>query len=65
MCLSVVYKDEVNEANLLARNIADVRIDEDRIVLTDLMGVRTVIDGSLERVDLMDNYIVIKGQRRD
>lgn len=60
MCLSVVYKNEVNDQNLLARNIADVKIEDGQIILTDLMGVRTVLDGRLERVDLMENYIVIK-----
>ena len=60
MCLSVVYKNEVNDQNLLARNIADVKIENGEIILTDLMGVRTVLSGSLERVDLMENYIVVK-----
>ncbi len=60
MCLSVVYKNEVNDQNLLARNIADVKIENGEIILTDLMGVRTVLSGSLERVDLMENYIIVK-----
>ena len=60
MCLSTVYKNEVNDANMLARNIADVRIENGKIVFTDLMGIRTVFDGTLEKVDLMDNYIIVK-----
>ena len=60
MCLSTVYRNEVNEANLLARNIADVRIENGKILFTDLMGIRTVFDGSLEKVDLMDNYIIVR-----
>ena len=60
MCLSVVYKNEANDQNLLARNIADVKIEDGQIILTDLMGVRTVLDGRLERVDLMENYIIVK-----
>lgn len=62
MCLSVVYKNEANDQNLLARNIADVKIEDGQIILTDLMGVRTVLDGRLERVDLMENYIIVKEQ---
>ena len=60
MCLSTVYKNEVSDANMLARNIADVRIENGKIMFTDLMGIRTVFDGTLEKVDLMDNYIIVK-----
>ena len=27
MCLSTVYKNEVNDANLLARNVADIKVE--------------------------------------
>ena len=60
MCLSTVYKNEVNDANMLAKNVADVRIENGQILFTDLMGIRTVFNGSLEKVDLMDTYIIVK-----
>ena len=60
MCLSTVYKNEVNDANMLAKNVADVRIENGRILFTDLMGIRTGFDGTLEKVDLMDNYIIVR-----
>ena len=60
MCLSTVYKNEVNDANMLAKNVADVRIENGQILFTDLMGIRTVFNGSLEKVDLMENYIIVK-----
>lgn len=59
MCLSNVYKGEVKEENLLARNVADVRVQDGRIILTDLMGIRREFDASIQQVDLMENYIVI------
>ena len=59
MCLSNVYKGEVKDENLLARNIADVRVQDGKIILTDLMGIRQEIDASIKKVDLMENYIVI------
>ena len=61
MCLSTVYKNEVSDANLLARNVADIKVENGRIIFTDLMGIRTVFDGSLEKVDLMDNYVIVRG----
>ena len=60
MCLSTVYKNEVSDANMLAKNVADVRIENGKILFTDLMGIRTVFDGTLEKVDLMDNYVIVK-----
>ena len=60
MCLSTVYKNEVNDANLLAKNVADIRMENGQIIFTDLMGIRTVFNGSLEKVDLMDNYVIVR-----
>lgn len=60
MCLSTVYKNEVSDANMLAKNIADIKVENGQIIFTDLMGIRTVFDGSLEKVDLMDNYVIVK-----
>ena len=61
MCLSTVYKNEVNDANLLAKNVADIRMENGQIIFTDLMGIRTVFDGTLEKIDLMDNYVIVRG----
>ena len=61
MCLSTVYRNEVNDANMLARNVADIRVENGQIIFTDLMGIRTVFDGSLEKIDLMDNYVIVRG----
>ena len=60
MCLSTVYRNEVNDANLLARNVADIKVDKGQIIFTDLMGIRTAFNGSLEKVDLMDNYVIVR-----
>ena len=59
MCLSNVYKDEVKDENLLARNIADIKVEGSKIILTDLMGIRKELDATIKIVDLMDNYVVL------
>ena len=61
MCLSTVYKNEVNDANMLAKNVADIKVDGGKIIFTDLMGIRTTFDGTLEKVDLMENYVIVRG----
>lgn len=60
MCLSTVYKNEINEANMLAKNVADIRVENGTIIFTDLMGIRYTFNGTLEKVDLMDNYVLVK-----
>lgn len=60
MCLSNVYRNEANDEQLLYRNIADVKVDGTKITLTDLMGIRNEIEGVIEKVDLMDNYIIVR-----
>lgn len=60
MCLSTVYKNNVAEENMLARNVADIRVQDGKVVLTDLMGIRTELDAMLDRIDLMENYIILK-----
>lgn len=60
MCLSNVYKDKRDDANLLARNVADIQIRDGQIYLTDIMGVRTAFNGHLEQIDLTENYIIVK-----
>ncbi len=60
MCLSNVYKNKVDDANLLARNVADIRIENGQIFFTDIMGIRTAFNGSLEQIDLTENYIIVR-----
>lgn len=60
MCLSNVYKDKRDDANLLAKNVADIQIRDGQIYFTDIMGVRTAFNGHLEQIDLTENYIIVK-----
>jgi predicted RNA-binding protein len=50
----------VSDANLLARNIADIKIENGKVYFTDIMGVRTAFDGELAQIDLTENYVIIK-----
>lgn len=60
MCLSNVYKDSVDDKNLLAKNVADIKIVDGKIYFTDIMGIRTAFDGNLEQIDLTENFIIVK-----
>lgn len=60
MCLSTVYALGGSERRMVAKNIADVRFEDGKLILTDLLGVRTVLQARLERVDLMENEILVR-----
>ena len=60
MCLSNIYKNEIDDANLLAKNVAEIKVVNGELVFTDIMGIRKTLKGNLELIDLMDNNIVVK-----
>ena len=61
MCLSTVYKADGSERVKLAEYVSGVRAEGDKITLTDIMGLETVVYGTLKSVDLVQNQIVIEG----
>ncbi len=60
MCLSTVYLFDGEDRVKLAENIGGVKVDGNRVILTDLLGIRTAVPGVIEKIDLMENYIVLK-----
>jgi predicted RNA-binding protein len=64
MCLSTVYLFDGEKEVKLAENIGGVKVEGGRVILTDLLGIRTVVEGQVEKIDLMDNYIILKGPAR-
>ena len=64
MCLSTVYKADGSERVKLAEYVSGVKAEGDRITLTDIMGLETVVYGTLKSVDLVQNQIVIEGTQQ-
>ncbi len=64
MCLSTVYKADGSERVKLAEYVSGVRAEGDKITLTDIMGLETVVFGTLKSVDLVQNQIVIEGSEQ-
>ncbi|MBQ8075782.1 MAG: CooT family nickel-binding protein [Oscillospiraceae bacterium] len=56
MCLSTVYNEK---HEMLAKNVATVKAEKGRLIFTDIMGIPTVVDGRIDKVDLMENEIFI------
>ena len=56
MCLSTVYNEK---HEMLAKNVATVKAEKGRLIFTDILGIHTAIDGTIEKVDLMENEIFV------
>ena len=59
MCLSAVYEHRPEGESLLCRNIANVRIQADKLTFIDIMGIQTDYKGRLCSLDLMENKIIV------
>ena len=59
MCLSTVYSVQGDQRKQILKNIADIRMKDGKLIFTDIMGVPVSLQASIERIDLMDNYVLI------
>lgn len=59
MCLSNVYEQKPEGESLLCRNVANVRIEADKLTFINIMGIQTEYSGKLCSVDLMENKIFV------
>ena len=59
MCLSTAYLNHKDEDNIAARYVANIEVNGNRIILTDVMGFTTEVEGSILSVDLTGATVVI------
>lgn len=57
MCLSTVI---TADRQTVCKNVASVTQKDGQLIFTDIMGIPTAVTGSIEKIDLMENIIVIK-----
>jgi predicted RNA-binding protein len=62
MCLSTAYKNNVDENKVLVKNVASIRVENDEVILVDLMEREFRIKGKLEKVGLLENFVVVKSE---
>lgn len=60
MCLSTVYRNSVTPEKVIMRNVMTIEQKDGVIVLTDLMERQVAVEGTLEKANLVDGYVVIK-----
>ena len=66
MCLSTIYRDSVEQDNMVMKNVRLIQYRDGMIVLTDLMERQLSIEGELVMANLTDGVAVIheKNHRR-
>ena len=60
MCLSSVYKDQEKPENLILANVQRIDIRDGQVFLTDLMERQMAIEGTLEKANLVDGYVIVR-----
>ena len=60
MCLSTVYRNTLTPEAVVMKNVRTIESKDGVIILTDLMERQVAIEGTLEKANLVDGYVVIK-----
>lgn len=60
MCLSTVYKNSMTPESILMRNVMSIECHDGMVILTDLMERQMAIEGSLEKANLVDGYVIVR-----
>ena len=60
MCLSTAYKNAMEPASVIMRNVMRIDCRDGMVILTDLMERQVAIEGTLERANLIDGYVIVK-----
>lgn len=60
MCLSTVYKNKMEEAAIVMRNVMRIDCHDGCVTLTDLMDRTVTIEGVLEQANLVDGFVIVR-----
>ena len=60
MCLSTVYKNTMAPEAVVMRNVMSNECRDGMVILTDLMERTCAIEGTLEKANLVDGFVIVK-----
>ena len=60
MCLSTVYRNTQSPDTVAMRNVMAIECKDGQVILTDLMERQLVIQGVLERANLVEGFVVVR-----
>ena len=57
MCLATVYKE--SDDTVILKNTSRIDVDGEKLILRDIMGQETVVEGKIIMVDLANSIVKI------
>lgn len=63
MCLSTVYMSSKENSKEIMKDVAQVLADGKGFWIIDLLGEKRFVNGVIESIDLMDNYMVLRSEK--
>lgn len=57
MCLATVYKE--SDDTVILKNTSRIDVDGNKLILRDIMGQETVVEGKILMVDLANSIVKI------
>ena len=60
MCLSTVYKNSMAPETVLMKNVMSIECRDGMVILIDLMERQMAVEGTLEKANLVDGYVIVK-----
>ena len=60
MCLSTVYKNKMAPETIVMKNVMAIECRDGCVILTDLMERQLVIEGELEKANLVDGFVIVR-----
>ena len=60
MCLSTAYKNRKSPENIIMQKVMALECREGMVILTDLMERTFAVEGTLEKADLVEGFVIIR-----
>ncbi len=60
MCLSTVYKNQMNPESIVMKNVMRVECRDGMVILTDLMERQVALEGQLQEANLVDGFVIVR-----
>lgn len=60
MCLATAMVNKSGSETVLAKNISNIRVEGDSVVMTDILGEEFVVEGTLLSADLVNGVVKIQ-----
>ena len=60
MCLSTVYKNTMEEASVVMKNVMRIECKDGCVILTDLMDRSVSLEGALTEANLVEGFVIVK-----